>query len=120
MVDECRREPRLKLVTNQEAISTALYAKFFHGLSNSTRIQITERLLDGEKTVGELVEAVGVSQGQVSNHLACLKWCGYVSSRQAGKYVYYRVTDERVRTVMELAKAIVADNVAQISQCTRM
>ncbi|KPV44068.1 ArsR family transcriptional regulator [Alicyclobacillus ferrooxydans] len=103
-----------------EEVQTELYAKFFHGLSNATRFKITELLLDGEKSVGELVEAVGVSQGQVSNHLACLKWCGYVSSRQEGKYVLYRVTDERVRTIMQLAKGIVADNAAHISNCTRM
>ncbi len=70
--------------------------------------------------MGELVETVGVTQGQVSNHLACLKSCGYVTSRQTGKYVYYRVADERVRTVMQLVKEIVAEYAAQISQCTRM
>ncbi|MCY0875228.1 MAG: ArsR family transcriptional regulator, partial [Firmicutes bacterium] len=53
-----------------DEIQTELYAKFFHGLSNATRFKMTELLLEGEKSVSELVEAVSVSQGQVSNHLA--------------------------------------------------
>jgi ArsR family transcriptional regulator len=110
----------MELLQKKEEIQTELYAKFFHGLSNATRFKMTELLLEGEKSVGELVEVVGVSQGQVSNHLACLKWCGYVSSRQNGKYVLYRVTDERVRTVMQLVKGIVADNAAHLNSCTRM
>ncbi|KUO94578.1 ArsR family transcriptional regulator [Ferroacidibacillus organovorans] len=101
-------------------IQNELYAKFFHGLSNPTRFRIVEILLDGEKTVSDLVYMLSVTQGQVSNHLACLKWCGYVSSRQDGKYVIYRITDERVRVIMQLAKEMVSDNAAHISQCTRM
>jgi ArsR family transcriptional regulator, cadmium/lead-responsive transcriptional repressor len=107
-------------LSGDENLQTELYAKFFHGLSNAIRYKITEILLDGERTVGELVELLGISQGQVSNHLACLKWCGYVSSRQNGKHVIYRVSDERVRTLMELAKSIVADNAERIRSCTRM
>ena len=112
-------------MTNQSqqaevSVQTELYAKFFHGLSNPTRFRIVEILLDGEKTVSELVDMLTVTQGQVSNHLACLKWCGYVSSRQNGKYVLYRISDERVRTILQLAKQVVGDNAAHISNCTRM
>ncbi|MCL6518056.1 MAG: metalloregulator ArsR/SmtB family transcription factor [Alicyclobacillus sp.] len=101
-------------------VQTEIYAKFFHGLSNPTRLRIVEILLDGEKNVSQLVEATGATQSQVSNQLACLKWCGYVTSRQEGKYVLYRISDERVRTLLQLAKAIVADNAEHIRCCTRM
>ncbi len=101
-------------------IQSELYAKFFQGLSNPVRYRIVELLLDGEKSVGELVNTLGASQSQISNHLACLKWCGYVSSRQDGKYVYYQITDKRVSQIMELARQVVADNAAHINSCTRM
>lgn len=98
-----------------------LHAKFFQGLANPTRLKIVELLLArGEMTVGELIDAVGMSQGQVSNQLACLKWCGYVTSRSEGKYAYYRVTDPRVRELINLARALVADNAEAIRACTRM
>ncbi len=49
-------------------------AKFFHGLSDLTRLGIVELLLDeGEQNVSDLVAAVGQSQGRISNHLACLR-----------------------------------------------
>lgn len=96
-------------------------AKFFDGLANPTRLRIVELLLDrGELNVSQLVEATGVSQGQVSNQLACLKWCGYVTSRSEGRYVYYRVTDPRIRTLVELARQIVADNAEQIRACIHL
>lgn len=98
-----------------------LHAKFFDGLANPTRLKIVELLLDrGEMNVGEIIAAVQMSQGQVSNQLACLKWCGYVTSRSEGKYVYYRVTDSRIRDLIALARAVVADNAEQIRCCTRM
>jgi DNA-binding transcriptional ArsR family regulator len=97
-----------------------IYSKFFHGLSNPTRLRIVELLLDGEKSVTQLVELLGATQSQVSNQLACLKWCGYVNSRQDGKYVLYRISDVRVRQIVQLAKEIVADNAEHIRSCTRM
>ncbi len=97
----------------------AVTAKFFHGLSDLTRLRIVELLLDeGEKNVGELVAALGQPQSRVSNHLACLRWCGYVDSRREGKFVYYRVSDPRVRQLLELARGVIADNAAAILSCT--
>lgn len=97
-----------------------LGAKFYHGLANPTRLRIVELLLSGEMTVGELVTALGRSQGHVSNQLACLKWCGYVASRQEGRHVRYRVADDRIRQLVQLGRSIVADNARAIAACTRM
>lgn len=98
-----------------------LHSKFFKGLANPTRLRIVELLLDnGEMNVGQLVAALGVSQGQVSNQLACLKWCGYVSARTEGKFTFYRASDPRVREIIRLARLVVADNARQIRECTRM
>lgn len=96
-------------------------AKFFHGLSDLTRLRIVELLLDeGEKNVSELVAILGQPQSRVSNHLACLRWCGYVDSRREGKYIYYRVSDPRVRQILALARGVIADNAAAILSCTRI
>jgi DNA-binding transcriptional ArsR family regulator len=96
-------------------------AKFFHGLSDLTRLRIVELLLEeGEQNVSELVVALSQSQGRISNHLACLRWCGYVDSRREGKFVYYRVSNPRVRQLVELARSIIADNASAILTCTRI
>lgn len=105
---------------NKKDIQSELYAKFFSGFANPTRYKIIELLMEGEKTVSEIVENLNASQSQVSNHLACLKWCGFVSNRQDGKFVYYKITDLRVCEIVSLARSIVTDNFEQISSCTRM
>lgn len=110
----------LSIAPHENAAQTEIYAKFFHGLSNPTRLKIVEALLDQEMNVSQLVDAIGASQSQVSNQLACLKWCGYVTSRQEGKYILYRISDERVHSILQLAKGIVADNAEHIRCCTRM
>lgn len=98
----------------------AVTAKFFHGLSDLTRLRIVELLLEGEKNVSELVTLLGQPQSRVSNHLACLRWCGYVDSRRDGKFVYYRVADPRIRQLVELARGVIADNAALVLSCTRI
>ena len=95
--------------------------KFFRGLTDKTRLRIIELLLEeGEQNVSEIVERIGQSQGRVSSHLACLRWCGYVTSRREGKYVYYQVADERVASLLLLARGIIADHAHEILACTRM
>jgi DNA-binding transcriptional ArsR family regulator len=98
----------------------AVTTKFFHGLSDLTRLRIVELLLDGEKNVSELMALLGQPQSRVSNHLACLRWCGYVDSRREGKFVYYRISDPRVRQLITLAREVIADNAAAILSCTRI
>jgi DNA-binding transcriptional ArsR family regulator len=96
-------------------------AKFFHGLADLTRLRIVETLLDeGEQNVSALVAHLGEPQSRISNHLACLRWCGYVDSRRDGKYVYYRVADPRIRDLLGLARGVVADHAAAIYGCTRI
>lgn len=102
------------------SVQSDLFAKFFHGLSNATRLRIVELLLAGDKSVGQLVDQLGVAQAQVSNHLACLKWCGYVTSTHQGRNVVYRISDPRVQSIVQLAKEVVRDNAAHINACTRM
>ncbi|MBI2855557.1 MAG: winged helix-turn-helix transcriptional regulator [Chloroflexi bacterium] len=94
-----------------------LTAKFFRGLGDATRVKILYLLLEGDKNVGELVEMVGSSQGRVSSHLACLRWCGYVISYRDGKNVYYTIADPRVKELLELSRHILTDNAERIIAC---
>jgi DNA-binding transcriptional ArsR family regulator len=95
----------------------ALLARVFAGISEPTRLRIVLVLLDGERNVGELVSLVAASQGRVSMHLQCLRWCGFVESERRGKYVYYRVRDERVRELIALAQAFAASYHQELASC---
>ncbi len=97
-----------------------LAARFFSGLADPTRLSIVTLLLERPHTVGEIVARLGLRQSRVSNALVCLKWCGYVEARRAGRYVWYAVADPRVRDLVLLARTLMADHAAEIASCTRL
>ena len=73
------------------APSVELRNKLFHGLSDSSRLAILTALRTGESGVGELADATGLSQPNVSKHLACLWGCGLVARERRGRQVFYRL-----------------------------
>jgi ArsR family transcriptional regulator, cadmium/lead-responsive transcriptional repressor len=98
-----------------------LVAKYFRGFGDATRLRILGLLRDeGELTVGELVERLGQPQPKVSNHLACLRWCGFVETRREHRVVYNRIADERVVAMLDLAYALLADNEEHVAACCRI
>ena len=97
-----------------------LLAKYFTVLSDATRVRILE-LLDehGELSVGALVAHLGQPQPKVSNHLACLRWCGFVARERRRPNVFYRVADDRVLDLLGLGRALLADNAEHVATCRR-
>ncbi len=92
-------------------------AKWFRALDDPVRLAIIEALLEGEKTVDELCDTLGMKQPRVSNHLACLRWCNFVSTRREGQRVYYRLSDPNVPLVLELAHASLARSLRRVLTC---
>ena len=98
-----------------------LVAKYFRGLGDPTRVRILELLRDeGELSVGELVARLEEPQPKVSNHLACLRWCGFIEARREHRTVYNRIADKRVVKMLELANALLADNAEHVAACCRI
>jgi DNA-binding transcriptional ArsR family regulator len=71
--------------------STDLRLTFFRGLSDGSRLLILEQLAEGERRVSDIVEATGLSQPNVSAHLACLWDCGLVARERRGREMRYRL-----------------------------
>ncbi len=92
-------------------------AKYFRAFGEPTRLRILELVADGERSVGELVAATGQPQPTVSNHLACLRWCGFVTARRAHRRVYYSIADRRVTEMLELARGLLEDNADHVACC---
>lgn len=98
-----------------------LLAKYFKVLAEPTRVRVLELLGDeGELSVSQLMHALGQSQSKVSNHLACLRWCGFVTTRREHRAVYYSVADERVLQVVALGRALLGDNAEHVAACRRV
>ena len=94
-------------------------AKLFRGLSDPSRLSILEALRGGTLSVGEIVEATGLSQPNTSNHLACLLDCGLVWRRQEGRFAFYELTDDRVDALLERAEEILSDVAHGVEVCRR-
>ncbi|MFQ1701568.1 ArsR/SmtB family transcription factor [Loktanella agnita] len=76
-------------------------AEMLKTLSNPGRLRILCALVPGEMTVNELEEAIGASQPYVSGQLLRLRSEGLVTRERHGRSMRYRVSDPRVRPILE-------------------
>ncbi len=79
--------------------------KLGKGIGNTCRYRILESLMEGEKTVGEIVDAVKQSQPAVSQHLATLKSCGLVQSEKRGQEVIYSIDVKQALGLLKILSA---------------
>src|SRR5205809_2210489 len=63
--------------------------RWFHALSDETRLQLLDLLRDGEQCVCDLTDALQTGQSRLSFHLKVLKDAGLVTDRKDGRWVYY-------------------------------
>ena len=102
------------------AIDLSAGARFFRVLGDPTRLRILELLHGGERTVGELVAAVGQPQPRISTHLACLRHCGFVSTERRGKEVVYSLALDGLDGVLGQAAEVMGPLTQQLATCTRI
>ena len=112
---------RSPFVLSKAPTEPELVGKYFRALGDPTRVRILDLLQEhGELSVSQLVERLAQSQPKVSNHLACLRWCGFVLTRRQHPAVLYRIADERVSDLLALGHALLADNAAHVAACRRV
>ena len=110
--------PLAEIPVGREVREVRLLAKLLDGFANPVRLSVLMLLSRrGEMSVGELVEAIGIPQPRVSNHLRCLTWCGYVRGRREGGRSFYAIADERVLGVLRLSEGILSDNLEHVEAC---
>lgn len=110
--------PTAAATTTSAPGDTQVAARLFHGLSDPTRLSILLTLLDGERRVSDIVEAVGSSQSNVSNHLGCLKGCGLVIDRPgARRQVFYSIAGPEVRALLFASQRLLAENGHRVQLC---
>jgi DNA-binding transcriptional ArsR family regulator len=87
---------------NMSPEALILVAARFKTLSEPLRLRILHLLQSGEKSVGELTEAIITSQPNVSKHLKILQDAGIVKRMQIGNTVFYSIADESIFTLCEV------------------
>ena len=85
-----------KALTAKAAEATRLLS----ALANESRLAILCQLVEGEQSVGALVEAVGLSQSALSQHLAKLRAAEIVATRRNAQTIYYRLASKAAGRVM--------------------
>ena len=86
-----------KMVDNAQAASN-----FLKAISHEGRLMILCHLASGEKSVTELEDLLSARQAAVSQQLTRLRLEGLVTPRREGKAIYYSLTDERSRQIIEV------------------
>lgn len=75
-------------------------SEFLKALSNPHRLLILCRLIDGEKSVGQLAEFLGIRDSTVSQHLALLRRDGLIAGRRDGQTIWYRIESTVAREIV--------------------
>ncbi len=84
------------------ALDITQAARWFHALSDETRLEIVERLIGGERCVCELTDIMDAAQSRLSFHLKTLKDANIVTDRREGRWVYYALNRETLDEIETL------------------
>ena len=74
---------------------------FLRSLASRHRLMILCTLVEGEVSAGELGRRFGLTQSNLSRHLAMLRKEGLVATRRERTTIHYRIASERVRPILE-------------------
>lgn len=88
------------VMLNSEQRLTAIH-RLGRALSDPTRCRLLLALLDGPNHPADLAHRLGLTRQNVSNHLACLRECGLVSTSTQGRKVRYALVDEQLAHALE-------------------
>ena len=90
-----------------------LQAKVCKTMANPVRMEIIYTLDDGEKTVTEMVEKIGLTKSNISQHLSVLKNSEIVRSRREGQNIYYSMTNEKIIEACGLMRKVLMDQLSE-------
>ncbi len=92
-----------------------LQADILKTLSNPKRLELIHVLAEGPREVGRLAEDLGISQPNVSQHLALMRSVGLVEAERDGREVRYRLSDPEIIVACETMRGVLVRRVNRIS-----
>jgi len=87
-----------------------LHASICHTLASPKRLEIIDKLRIGELSVTELVEALEISQSNLSQHLSVMRQRGIVTTRREGLNVFYRLSNSKITQACDLMRQVLLEN----------
>ena len=88
-------------------------------LANPIRLAILHILKDGEKNVNDLTDTIGISQSNLSQHLALMRQIGIVNTRKQGTSVFYSVINPKINEACDTVREILVEQLKKIKALQR-
>jgi len=95
---------------------TTLQAEVLKVLCSPKRLEILHRVAEAPIEVGRLAEELGLSQPNVSQHLAVMRAAGLVESERVGREIRYRLTDPDVIVACDLMRRVLERRLARLAR----
>ncbi|MEM2998898.1 MAG: metalloregulator ArsR/SmtB family transcription factor [Candidatus Bathyarchaeia archaeon] len=103
-------------MTEKPKIDMTIYnmqANISKTLANPIRLAILHILRDGEKSVNELTDILGISQSNLSQHLALMRQVDIVKTRKQGTTIFYSVTNPKINQACDMVREVLIDQLRQ-------
>lgn len=96
-----------------------MQAEICKTLANPKRLEIINALKDGELSVGDLVERLGITKANVSQHLAVLRQNRVVTTRRDGVNIYYSINNPKIIEACSLMKSVLLEQLEENERLAR-
>jgi ArsR family transcriptional regulator, virulence genes transcriptional regulator len=96
-----------------------LHANVCKGLGDPKRLLIINALRDGERSVSDICEELGIPQANISQHLSILRDKGLVKARKDGQRVHYSLSSPRIVEAMDLLRQVMVESFGELAQVVR-
>jgi ArsR family transcriptional regulator, cadmium/lead-responsive transcriptional repressor len=107
--------PSVQVSARRDGLGPA--AALFRSLADPARLAIVRRLAGGPARVTDLVAELGLAQSTVSGHLACLRDCGLVTARAAGRASVYSLAQPSLAALLAAAEELLAATGNAVALC---
>jgi len=78
-------------------------------LANAKRLQILGLLKDGEMSVTEMIQTMGINKANISQHLAILRHRSILETRRHGRTIYYRISNPKITEACTIMRAVMME-----------
>ena len=97
----------------------AEFASVARAIGHPHRLEILEHLAQGERGVDALSSRLGLSIANASQHLQQLRRAGLVTSRREGKFILYRLANDKVLALLSSLRQVAERNIAEVDRIVR-
>ena len=90
-----------------------LHADVCKIFSNAKRLEIINALKENEMSASELIEKIGLSKANLSQHMGVLRSKGVISTRKEGVNIYYRISNAKITQACDLMREVLLEQLQE-------